>query len=440
MAIAMALAGGIGIIHRNQSIEAQADMVKRVRQFHNGFILNPHCLKLQSTVADIDRIKELHGCGAIPITDNGKVGGKFLGLVTSRDVESISDRSTLLKAVMIPAGNVVTAKMPVRLPDLHDSEADLRKEENAEEILLKNKVGKLPILDEDNKLMALLCRGDVNRVRAHMKAARDHTRQLMVGASVAANTQDDWERCEAMIDAGADVLYVDIDEGVTNTAVDFIRRLKAEHSGDVEVLVGRVSSVQQAELCLHAGADGLRVGCFACGGAAEATGLYEIARYARQNYGVPVCADEVGTASRMFKALCLGAATVSMTGALARCEEAPGDHFYQNGVRVRLHSPEALGEPLRAVGGGLGIIGEPLIKKSIAGATIDRGSARTLVPHFARQLEKGLRDLCLHSIQELHIALSNGELRMERQLAQTKPQEDYLRVVRLASSSLNNRW
>jgi len=438
MAIAIALAGGVGIIHRNQSIEAQADMVKRVREYHNGFILNPHCLKLQSTVADLDRIKELHGCSAIPITENGKVGGKFLGLVTSRDVESLDDRKTLVKNVMTPASDVVTAKMPVQLRDLHESEAFLQKNEDAEDIMFRNKVGKLPIIDEDNKLMALLCRGDVNRVRAHMNAARDHTRQLMVAASVGTNTQDDWDRCEALIEAGADILYLDVDDGVTNTAVDIITKLKEQHSSDVDVLVGRISSVKQAELCLNAGADGLRVGCFACGGAAEATGLYEIARYARLNYGVPVCADEVSSASQMFKALCLGAAAVSMTGILARCEEAPGDHFYRKGVRVRLHPHEVLGKP-RAVG-GMGIIGEPLIKKGIAGAPVDRGSVRTLVPHFARNLEKGLRDLCLHSITEVHTALWNGELRMERQLAQTRPREEHLKVVRLAGSGLNNRW
>jgi IMP dehydrogenase len=271
-----------------------------------------------------------------------------------------------------------------------------------------------------------------------MDAARDHTRQLMVGASVATNTQDDWDRCEALIDAGADILYLDVDEGITDTTVEFITRLKAEHAGDVDVLVGRVSSVKQAEICLNAGADGLRVGCFACGGAAEATGLYEIARTARLNYGVPVCADEVRSASQMFKAICLGASAVSMTSILARCEEAPGDYFYQKGVRVRLHPSEVLGKPRTA--GGLGIIGDPLIKKGIAGAPVDRGSARSLVPHLARNLQKGLQELCMHSIAELHNALWSNELRFERQLPQGSSAEEHLRVVRLASSALNNRW
>merc|ERR1712048_554805 len=111
------------------------------------------------------------------------------------------------------------------------------------DILFANKVGKLPVVDEDYKLMALLCRGDVNRTREHPNAARDATRQLLCAASVAANSQDDWERCEALIGAGVDILSVDTDEGVTDVTVEFIRKLKEEHAGDVEILAGRVSSL-----------------------------------------------------------------------------------------------------------------------------------------------------------------------------------------------------
>jgi len=449
MAIALALAGGVGIIHRNQSVEAQCEMVKRVKQYQNGFILNPQTLGPNHTVADLDVIKATFGYGAIPITENGKMGGKFMGLVTSRDVENLEDRSLNIKMVMTKAEDLVLAQVPAHFRDIQSSKAlqtvgggDKAKSTDVEELMFTSKVGKLPVVNDDMELVALICRGDINRARLHPQAARDATRQLLCAASVASSDQDDWFRCQALIDAGVDIVCLDTDDGVTDVTVDFVKRLKEEYTGNVEVLAGRVSSVKQATELLDAGVDGLRIGSFACGGAAEATAVYEISRIARFNYGVPCCAEAVRDASQMFKALCLGASSVTMTDMLSRCAEAAGDHYYRDGVRVKLPpANEVNGNNQR--GNGLGVVGPAVVKKAVVGATVDRGSAGSLLPYLSLQVKKGLRDLALPSISETHMALSSGALRIERQLSQQQPPstlEQNPRTVRLATSALHNRW
>jgi len=450
MAISLALAGGIGIIHRNQPVEAQVSMVRRVKQYQNGMILNPQTLGPNHTVADLDRIKATFGFGAIPITDNGKMGGKLIGLVTSRDVENLEDRTTNVKKVMKNVQDLVVATIPVHLRDLSRSTEVLQqigtgeaaKSTDVEEILFTNKVGKLPVVNEDMELVALICRGDINRAREHPLAARDATRQLLCAAAVGANDQEDWFRCQALIEAGVDVICLDTDDGITDVTVDFVKRLKAEMSGNIEILAGRVSSVRQATELLDAGVDGLRIGSFACGGSAEATTVYEISRIARYNYAVPCCAEGVRDATQMFKALCMGASTVTMTDMLSGCGEAAGDVYYRDGMRVKLHpADEVIGSNYR--GAGLGVMGAAPVTKSVSGATVDRGLARSLLPHLARQLVKGLRDIAQASVTDAHTALFSGTLRLERQLSQPKPLvslQQHPCPARLATSALHNRW
>lgn len=446
MAIALALAGGVGIIHRNQSIEAQAEMVKRVKSFQNGFIMNPMTLGLKATVADVDQIKAEYGFGAIPITDNGKMGGKLMGLVTSRDVESLEDRSVNVRVVMTKVQDLVTAEVPLHFRDLSkplqlQPSGTQAKSTDAEQFLYENKVGKLPVVNEDMELVALICRGDIVRTRQNPQAARDATRQLLCGASVASNEQDDWLRCQALIDAGVDVVCLDTDDGVTDVTLDFIKRLKDDKDCNIEVLAGRVSSVRQAMELLEAGVDGLSIGSFGCEGAANAFSVYEIAKVARYNYAVPVCAEGVRDATQMFKALCVGASTVTMTDMLSRCAEVPGDHIYRNGMRVKLNAADDLyGAKDRAA--GLGVVGAAPAKKALAGATVDRGSANTLLPHLARQLQKGLQDLSQTSISDAHVAVFSGALRLERQLTQQRQPalDQHPCTARLVSSALHNRW
>jgi IMP dehydrogenase len=454
MAIALALAGGIGIIHRNQSVEAQVDMVRKVKQYHSGFILNPQTLGPNKTVADIDRIKAEFGYGAIPITENGKMGGKLIGLVTTRDVEDLVDRSTNVQKVMTKVADLIVAQAPVRFRDFRSPTQTMQagyagatnkgKSDDVEEIMFTNKIGKLPVVNEDMELVALICRGDTKRVREYPLASRDATRQLLCAAAVATNDQEDWPRCQALVEAGVDIICLDTDDGVTDVAVDFVRRIKQDsaNGGSVEVLAGRVSSIQQAKMLLQAGVDGLRIGSFACGGAADASTLYAIAKLAHTNHGVPCCSEGARDATQMFKALCLGANSVTMTDILSSCAEIPGDHHYRDGVRVKL-LPTDGNIRNNHRGTGLGVSGIAPGKRAPSSTTVDRGLARTLLPYLAGQVTKGLQSITRASISDAHAALLSGDLRMERQLTQPRrpdTSEQQPRTVRLASSALHNRW
>merc|ERR1712139_84027 len=184
---------------------------------------------------------------------------------------------TNVRTVMTKLSDLVVAQVPVHFRELKSSttgtqqigSGDKARSNDAEELMFTNKVGKLPVVNEDNELVALICRGDIKRAREYPFAARDATRQLLCAAAVAANDQDDWFRCQALIEAGVDVICLDTDDGVTDATLDFVKRLKEENGGNVEILAGRISSVRQATELLDAGVDGLRIGSFACRGAAE---------------------------------------------------------------------------------------------------------------------------------------------------------------------------
>lgn len=425
MAIALALSGGIGIIHRSQSAEAQAEMVKHVKRYESGFILDPMTLGKHHTVKDVDQIRERWGCSAIPITDTGKMGGKLLGLVTSRDIEAVSNRNSDLGSIM--SRNLVLAQEPVTLREARDK-------------MQRAKVGKLPVVNDDMEIVALICRGDLKKARHFPNAARDANKQLLVGASVAAETEEDWERAKLLLNAGVDVINVDVDSGVTDRAVEFVRRLKEEQSTDL--IVGRLNSTLQAEELATAGADAFRVGTIVgdAPGRSEATHIYELAKYLRLNFGIPVIADAgVRSPAQMLKALCLGASSVIIDDLLVGTEEAPGDHFYRDGVRMKLHSSTSSSlVPQKAVSLGESCV--PLVSIGLAGQFVDKGSVMTLVPHFTESLRRGVREIGLAKICELANALHNGMLRLERQMPPGAQTAEQPRVLRAAGSPLTNYW
>eukprot|EP00930_Biecheleria_cincta_P025569 TRINITY_DN18193_c0_g1_i2.p1 TRINITY_DN18193_c0_g1~~TRINITY_DN18193_c0_g1_i2.p1 ORF type:complete len:505 (+),score=96.84 TRINITY_DN18193_c0_g1_i2:25-1539(+) len=382
MAISMALLGGIGIIHRHMSVEEQAEKVRKVKAFESGFLLNPTCLARNHTVADALRLQAELGCSAIPITENGRVGGKLVGLVTKRETDG-EERTRTLENIMIR--DVVFAREPVTLKD-------------STELMRQAKVAKLPVVNGDGELVALICRGDLKRSLKCPEASRDANRQLQVVAAVSPSEPDGEERAKAIVNAGADVLCLDTEDGVTDHTVAFLRWLKENFVG-VDIIAGRVNGCREAEALCEAGADAIRVGA-AFG--AEATAIFEISRHLRKNYGVPVIADtNLRNSGQILKAFALGAASVCLDELLEGCEEAPGDHIYRDGVRYKLgRSPN----------------GPAPVEMGLAGTAVVRGSARTLVPFLLEKVRRGFQELGLMTIHDVPKALDTGLLLMERQL------------------------
>lgn len=403
LAIALARLGSIGIIHRHQSIQSQAEMVQRVKQHEAGFILNPRTLTPRHSVADALRFRAEGACGCIPITENGKLGGKLLGIVTSRDLDVVEDRTALLGNVM--TSDVVTVQQPVSLG-------------KAQQTMETAKVSKLPVVNEDRELVALVCRSDLQRSQLHPMANRDPNRQLRVAASLCPAEDQSWQRAVALSEAGCDVFAVDSEDGVSDVTVDFMKRLKA-HFPSVDVLAGRVRSVAQAKALTDAGADGLHVvvGDGAVGD--EASTVYEMSR---QNLPVPLVLDlEVKDETQLFKVLALSGRALCLNSLLARTREAGGDEVYRNGLWLKLRATET-GQRQEL--------------------PVQLGSVYDLVPHLLERVSANFKALGLKSLSEVAAELASGTLRLERQLRPSAPEavDDHPRFLRCTTSALHSRW
>jgi IMP dehydrogenase/GMP reductase len=243
MAIAMALQGGIGIIHHNQSIRDQAKHVDRVKRWKNGFITDPKTLSPSHTLADVEAIKKRYGFSGVPITDTGKMGGKLLGIVTNRDTDFIEDNTTLLEKVM--STDLVVAKDSVSL-------------EEANQIMKQSKKAKLPIVNEKYELCGLISRSDLLKNREYPNASKDRNKQLLVGASIGTHPEDR-ERLAALVEAGLDVVVIDSSQGDSKYQIDMVRWLNETYPG-LDIIGGNVVTSEQAKHLIKAGVHGLRVG------------------------------------------------------------------------------------------------------------------------------------------------------------------------------------
>ena len=320
MAIAIAREGGIGIIHKNMSIEKQVDEVDKVKRSENGVIVNPFFLSPEDTVTDADGLMGKYRISGVPIVENGKL----VGIFTNRDLRFISDPNQVIGEIMTK-DNLITAPVGTTL-------------DQAQEILRKHKIEKLPLVDENGYLKGLITIKDIEKSVQYPNTARDAGGRLLCGAAIGV-TPDVVERAGALIKAQADVLVLDSAHGHSKNIMTTLDKVKNAYP-DIQIIAGNVATAEAAEDLIKAGADAVKVGIgpgsicttrvVAGIGVPQITAVYDCA-CAAAKYGVPIIADGgIKYSGDIVKALAAGANVVMLGSLLAGCEEAPGDvEIYQ---------------------------------------------------------------------------------------------------------------
>jgi IMP dehydrogenase len=328
MAIAMARQGGLGVLHRNLSIEEQASQVDLVKRSEAGMVSHPVTTGPDATLSEVDALCARYRVSGLPVVDDS---GRLLGIVTNRDLRFESDPTRLVRHVMTP--------MPLVTAPVGTSG------DEAMQLLARHKVEKLPLVDAAGRLRGLITVKDCAKGEKYPLATKDESGRLRVGAAIGI-FEDAWKRAMALVDAGVDLLVVDMAHGHSSTVLEMIRRLKSDPSvAHVDVVGGNVATREAAQALVDAGVDGVKVGVgpgsicttrvVAGVGVPQVTAIYD-ASLACRPAGVPVIGDGgLQYSGDIAKALVAGADTVMLGSLLAGCEESPGELVFINGKQFK---------------------------------------------------------------------------------------------------------
>lgn len=327
LAIAMAREGGIGIIHKNMSIEAQATEVDRVKRSEHGVIVDPFFLSPSHTLADADALMGKYRISGVPITE----GTRLVGILTNRDLRFEVDFGKKISEAMTHE-NLITAPEGTTL-------------EEAQEILRRHKIEKLPIVDKDFNLKGLITIKDIEKAVQYPNSARDDSGRLLAGAAIGA-TADVLERCAALIEAKVDVVTLDSAHGHSKNIIEAVKKVKAAYP-DLQLIAGNIATGEAARALIDAGADAVKVGIgpgsicttrvVAGIGVPQVTAICDVFEVASK-YNIPVIADGgIKYSGDLPKAIAAGASSIMIGSLFAGCEESPGEEEIYQGRRFKVY-------------------------------------------------------------------------------------------------------
>lgn len=398
MAIAMAQEGGIGIIHKNMSIERHAMEVDRVKRSENGIIVDPVTLPPTEKVGEASRIMDERNIGGVPITENGKLKG----ILTRRDLKFLESTDTLISEVMTKE-NLVTAKENTSLED-------------AQRILRENKVEKLLLVDDNYELRGLITIKDVDKNLQFPGASKDGRGRLRVGAAVGVH---DYERVSELITRGVDVLVVDSAHGHSRNVIDTVKQIKKKHN--IDVIAGNIATADGARDLINAGVDAVKVGIgpgsicttrIISGVGVPQLSAVRNAYRAASNAGIPLIADGgIRFSGDIVKALAAGAQTVMLGGLLAGLDESPGEMIlYQGRTFKRYRGMGSLGAMVKGSSeryrqsvddGESKSDGQKLVPEGVEGRVPYKGHLNTLLYQMIGGIRAGMGYLGVSTIEEL---------------------------------------
>jgi IMP dehydrogenase len=323
MAIAMAQNGGLGIIHRNMSIEEQAEMVRRVKRYESGMVVNPITIDPESTLGQALAIMRHHNISGIPVTE--KNSGKLVGILTNRDVRFAEDLKQPVRELMTADGLVKVYNKVTK--------------EEARKLLHKNRIEKLLVVDDSERCIGLVTVKDIEKAQKFPNACKDDKDRLRVGAAIGTG-ESNIERAAALADAELDVLVVDTAHGHSKGVLEMVTRIKKQH-GALQIIAGNIATGAAAKALIDAGADAVKVGIgpgsicttrvVAGVGVPQLTAIMNVAEESKK-HGVPVIADGgIKYSGDYAKAIAAGADVAMMGGAFAGTDEAPGEIILYQG-------------------------------------------------------------------------------------------------------------
>lgn len=328
MAISLARAGGIGIIHKNMPIEKQVYLVSKVKRAESGMISNPFTVLGSDKISKVREISSLYNISGLPVVD---VNNTLIGIITHRDLKYSTSDEDLVCNIMT-SSNLVTCKKRISLAE-------------ARNIMISNKIEKLPIVDDNNKLEGLLNLKDIDNIANFPNACKDSKGRLMVGAALGIS-EDVLNRVELLVKAGVDVLVVDSAHGHSKNVLNTVKKIK-EKFPNIDVIGGNIVTKEAAKDLIEAGCDAVKVGIgpgsicttriIAGVGVPQLTAVMEVAEYCKDK-GIGVIADGgIKQSGDIAKAIAAGADCVMLGGLFAGCDEAPGEEMIYEGRKYKIY-------------------------------------------------------------------------------------------------------